>query len=152
MKEAKTLCSDVEFSAMDATRSEVEFLYDVLAVAVKAGANTVTLCDDAGVMLPEELHTFIQEAKDAVPSLNDVVVSVSCGDDLDMANANAFAAIANGATQVKSTVGGWNSPSLSSVVYVIAMKGDRLGVLGNVQNEQLQNTVKKLSWFPGHKK
>ena len=151
VKEAKTLCSDVEFSAMDATRSEVEFLYDVLAVAVKAGANTVTLCDDAGVMLPEELHTFIQEAKDAVPSLNDVVVSVSCGDDLDMANANAFAAIANGATQVKSTVGGWNSPSLSSVVYAIAMKGDRLGVLCNVKKEQLQNTVKQLSWLTGNK-
>ncbi len=152
VKTAASYCKDVEFSALDATRSEKEFLAQILEIAINEGATTINLCDSAGVMLPDEYAQFIDDMKERVPGLADVVVSAECADDLNMANANAFAAAVNGATQIKTTIGGWNSPSLASFVNAVSRKGDAFGIACDVRTVQLQKTLNQLSWLTGNKK
>ena len=96
------LCSDVEFVADDATRSDTAFLYEIIAAAIKAGAKTVTVCDTAGTMLPNEFTAFIRELYAGVPALNDVILGISCSDNLSMADSCAFGAIRYGAGEVKA--------------------------------------------------
>ena len=87
------LCPDVEFVADDATRSDRPFLYEILSAAIAAGVKTVTVCDTAGAMLPNEFTAFIRELYAAVPELKTVVLGVACSDQLSMADSCAFAAI-----------------------------------------------------------
>ena len=77
-----SLCQDVEFVADDATRSDTAFLYEAVKTAIAAGAKTVTVCDTAGAMLPNEFTAFIRELYAAVPELKDVCLGVSCSDNL----------------------------------------------------------------------
>lgn len=152
VKKAASLSNDVEFSAVDATRSEKEFLAQIIETAIECGAKTVNLCDSAGVMLPNEYIDFIEDMKKRVPALNDVVISAECADDLSMADANAFCAAVNGAEQIKTTIGGWNSPSLEAVVYAITRKGDDFGVGCRVKTVQMQKAIQQLAWLTGNKK
>ena len=87
----KVLCQNVEFVADDATRSDPAFLAQVLAAAVEAGANTVTVCDTAGTMMPLEFAGFIQNLYQAVPVLADVCLGVACSNALSMADACVIA-------------------------------------------------------------
>ena len=85
-----TLCGDVEFVADDATRSDPAFLYEIIAAAIEAGAKTVTVCDTAGAMLPNEFTAFIRELYAGVPALKDVTLGISCSDSLSMADSCAL--------------------------------------------------------------
>ena len=152
VKAAATYCKDVEFSAVDATRSEREFLAEIIKIAINEGATTINLPDSAGVMLPEEYAQFIADMKERVPELENADISAECADDLNMANANAFAAAANGATQIKTTIGGWNSPSLASFVNAVNRKGDSFGIACGVKTVQLQKMLNQLSWLTASKK
>ena len=96
------LCADVEFVADDATRSDPAFLYDVVAAAIEAGAKTVTVCDTAGAMLPDEFAAFITGIYENVPALQNVTLGVACSDGLSMADSCAIAAVRAGAREIKA--------------------------------------------------
>ena len=104
---AISLCpSDVEFSAMDATRSDVDYLAKVVETAIRAGATTINIPDTVGYTLPTEFAALIDQLYAKAPSLENVVLSVHCHNDLGLATANSLAAVERGATQIEVAVNG----------------------------------------------
>src|SRR4051812_19361039 len=96
---ARSLCDDVEFSPMDATRADVEFTAEVLRIAIEEGATTINVPDTVGYTMPDEYVAFLRRLYELVPRLADVVLSVHCHDDLGLAVANSYAGIQAGARQ-----------------------------------------------------
>ena len=121
---------EVEFSAEDATRSELEFLALVCSEAVRAGATTVNLPDTVGNALPEEHGAFIRRIQELCPELRSVTVSVHCHNDLGLAVANTLTGIAAGASQVECTVNGIGeragNAALEEIVMALRVRGDQL--------------------------
>ncbi|MAT44359.1 MAG: 2-isopropylmalate synthase [Anaerolineaceae bacterium] len=103
---ARSLCQDVEFSPEDAGRSEPEFLYKVLDVAIQAGATTLNIPDTVGYTTPQEFGALIAGIKQNVPNIDNVIISVHCHDDLGLATANTLAGIQAGARQAEVTMNG----------------------------------------------
>ena len=149
---AKSKCKDVEFSAQDATRSEMPFLCEAITAAIENGATTIDICDTAGIMFPEEFATFIEEIKKNVPALENVVISATCSDELNVANANVFAATKTGVSQIKASLIGNATPSLETVVHTFTMKGDAMGVECGVSQGELARALRQMSWLEGSKK
>ncbi|MFC2062051.1 2-isopropylmalate synthase [Elusimicrobiota bacterium] len=139
VKLAKSYCDDVEFSAEDATRTEIEFLKQAVKEAVKAGANTINIPDTVGYTMPSEYAVMIKEIKKIVP--DDVIISVHCHNDLGMASANSLVAVQNGAGQIECTVNGIGeragNASLEEIIMSIVTRKDiyRLGV--NIDTKQI---------------
>ncbi|HWP97980.1 MAG TPA: 2-isopropylmalate synthase [Syntrophomonadaceae bacterium] len=106
VKYAKQFCSNVEFSAEDASRSDPDFLAQVVERVINAGATTVNLPDTVGYAVPEEFGHFIKDIMNRVPNIDRAVVSVHCHDDLGLAVANSLAGVLNGARQVECAVNG----------------------------------------------
>ncbi len=103
---AASLCTDVEFSAEDATRSDPGFLGEVFAAAIEAGATTLNVPDTVGYATPSDYGDLIGGLRRSTPGAERVVWSVHCHDDLGMATANTLAGINAGARQVEVTVNG----------------------------------------------
>src|SRR5204863_9512556 len=103
---AKQYCDDVEFSAEDGSRSDIEFMAEVVKAAIEEGATTINIADTVGYTMPHEYAEIFRELYRLVPELKDVVVSVHCHDDLGMAVANSFAGLTAGARQVEGAVNG----------------------------------------------
>ena len=118
------LCADVEFVADDATRSDPVFLYEAARTAIEAGAKTVTVCDTAGAMLPNEFTAFIRELYANVPQLKEVTLGVSCSDNLSMADSCAIAAVRYGAGEIKAAAYRVDVVSLPNVAKVLSAKGE----------------------------
>lgn len=139
---------DVEFVANDATRSDESFLYDIVKEAVSAGANTVTICDAAGSMLPDEFAEFLERLINNVPELKNVTLSVSCSDKLSMANACTVEAVRKGAREVKVAVCSMNeTASLPAVVSVLSAKGSEFDAECAVQTVELNRVVRQIEWL-----
>ena len=150
---AKTLCTDVEFVADDATRSEVDFLYQAIAVAVEAGAGTVTLCDTAGTMLADEISTFIDDVYANVPGCEDINVAVQCSDETSMACACCVSAVKTGVREIKvSTISGNTTASLEPICQAVKLHGDELGVECAVKMTEYHRTVKQIEWIANSKR
>lgn len=139
-----SLCPDVEFAALDATRCEESFLVSAINAAVEAGAKTVTICDQSGTMLPDEFSNLLSKLYDDVPGLKSVVLSVECSNELDMANACVFAAVKAGALQIKTCTSGRNLPGLESLINAMRVKGDYLGVTTNVNSMTIKHISSQL--------
>ena len=103
---ARTYTDDIEFSAEDATRSDVDYLCDVLSTAVAAGARTINIPDTVGYTLPTEFSRLIETVRERVVAHRDITISVHCHNDLGLAVANTLAAVAAGARQVECTING----------------------------------------------
>jgi len=103
---ARSLCDDVEFSTEDGTRTEEDFLAEVIAVAIACGATTINVPDTLGYTTPTEMRALFERLIAGVPGARDVVFSAHCHDDLGMAVANSLAAIEGGARQVECTING----------------------------------------------
>lgn len=103
---AKSFMTDVEFSPMDAARSDPEFLYQVLEQAIAAGATTINVPDTVGYLTPSEFGAMIKGIKDHVPNIDQAIISVHGHNDLGLAVANFLEAIKNGATQLECTING----------------------------------------------
>src|SRR5271167_4390888 len=105
---ARSLCDDVEFSPEDATRSDRDFLVEMVRVAVEAGATTINMPDTVGYSTPEEYGRMFAEVRERIPAIDEkgVILSSHCHDDLGLAVANSLAAIENGARQVECTING----------------------------------------------
>jgi 2-isopropylmalate synthase len=106
VKYASKYCSDSEFSAEDASRTDPEFLYRVLEGVIKAGAKVVNIPDTVGYATPREFGLFIKGIKENVAGIDKVDISVHCHNDLGLAVANTLEAILNGATQAEVTING----------------------------------------------
>jgi 2-isopropylmalate synthase len=136
VKRARNATDDVEFSPMDATRADLEFLVDVVRTAVYAGATTVNIPDTVGYVLPDALRRLIETLFARVPELSEAVVSFHGQDDLGLATANALAAVAAGARQLELAVNGIGeragNTSFEEVVMAIEVHGASLGVFTDV--------------------
>ena len=143
----KAFCSDVEFVADDATRSDPAFLAQIIEAAVDSGANVITLCDTAGTMMPEEFAAFIKGLYEAVPALSKVSLGVSCSNELSMADACVIAAVCQGAAEVKAAAYPVNTASLANVSRIIAARGDSFGAACSVCTTQLNRIVSQITWM-----
>ena len=139
------LCGDVEFVADDATRSDPAFLYEVISAAIEAGAQTVTVCDTAGAMLPNEFTAFIRDLYAGVPTLKDVTLGISCSDSLSMADSCAFGAIRYGAGEVKAASYRLNMVSLPNVAKVLSAKGDFYNATCSVRTTEMKRIVSQIA-------
>ena len=146
--------ADVEFSAMDASRSDPEFLAQVLAVAVECGATTINVPDTVGYAMPIEFGDLIRELFRLAPSLRDVHVSVHCHNDLGLATANSLAAVRAGATQVECAVNGIGeragNASLEEVVMAIRTRGDSFDCETTVDTKEIARTSRLVSTLTGY--
>ncbi len=146
--------ADVEFSAMDASRSEPAFLAQVFAVAVECGATTINVPDTVGYALPLEFGDFIREQYRLCPSLRDVTVSVHCHNDLGLATANSLAAVRAGATQVECAVNGIGeragNASLEEVVMAIHTRGEYFDAETCVDTTEISRTSRLVSTLTGY--
>jgi len=141
----KSLCGDVEFVADDATRSDGEYLQKILAAAVDAGATTVTVCDTAGIMLPEEFGGFVKNLLDTVPQLQGVCLGVSCCNNLSLADACAVAAAKEGAGELKAAAYSAGSASLSNIAQILAARGEAVGAACNIRTAQLSRVTQQIA-------
>jgi len=103
---ARSLCDDVEFSPMDAGRSDPQFLYQVVKVAIECGATTLNIPDTVGYTTPEEYQAMIDGIRRNVPGADGVIISTHCHDDLGLAVANSLAGVRAGARQIECTING----------------------------------------------
>ncbi len=146
--------ADVEFSAMDASRSDPEFLAQVLDLAVQCGATTINVPDTVGYALPLEFGDFIRELYRLAPSLRDVHVSVHCHDDLGLATANSLAAVRAGATQVECAVNGIGeragNASLEEVVMALRTRGAYFECETGVETTEIARTSRLVSTLTGY--
>ena len=142
---AKT--SDVEFIADDATRSDSTFLYKAIQTAIAAGAKTITVCDATGSILPDELGAFIDALYENVTELKDVVLGVSCSNELAMADACAIAAVQHGVREIKAAAYQINQISLPHVSRLLGAKGDSCGVTCSVRTVEMNRIIKQIEWM-----
>lgn len=145
IKKCAEYTDDIEFIADDATRTDGEYLCGLIEKAIEAGAKTITVCDDAGTLLPEEFVQFIDDLYKGVPSLKDVVLGVSCGNDLYMADACAVAAIMAGASEIKTTAYPINVASLEKVAKIVSSKMDACNVKTTVRTTELKRAVSQIA-------
>lgn len=140
-------CENVEFSAVDATRSERPFLYQVIAAAIDAGANRITLCDNAGTMLPEEFAQFIDDVCANVPSIASTELYVQVSDEMHMAMACAASAIEHGAMGVKCTAAPLGFPTLEEMAHFARVKGSDMGIAIGLRTTELTHALKQMDWM-----
>ena len=141
------VCSDVEFVADDATRSDPAFLCDVISAAITAGAKTVTVCDTAGAMLPDEFAAFITGIYENVPALKEITLGVACSDALSMADSCAIAAVRAGARELKAAAYRLDAVSLPNVAKVLSAKGDAFGVTCAIRTTQMKRITDQITWM-----
>ena len=128
---AKSLCGKVEFSAEDASRTELEYLCQVVEAAIGAGADVINIPDTVGYAIPSEFGERIRALCERVPNIDKAILSVHCHNDLGLAVANSLAAILNGARQVECTINGIGeragNTSLEEIVMALRTRKDYFG-------------------------
>ena len=144
VKAARYLSEFVEFTAEDATRAEREFLHQAIAAAIAAGANKITVCDTAGVMLPDEFGAFVKDIMANVPALKDIELYVQISDSLGMALACAAAAVREGAAGVKCMAVADGYPTMEALAHFVQVKGADLDISTNVRVTELHRVVGQL--------
>ncbi len=149
-----SLCSDVEFIAEDATRSEQAYLTLALKTAIDSGATTVTLCDTAGAMLPTELEAFIDLQYEMLPELKGVTLGICVSNTISLADACSVAAVVKGAEQISAAAYPINLASLANLARIFAAKADSLGALCNVSVTGLSRIIEQVDrmCIPGKSK
>ena len=150
---ARRYVRDVEFSAEDATRSDVHFLCDVLKVVMDEGATVLNIPDTVGYTTPAEYAQLIRTIRDRVVGDRQVTISVHCHNDLGLAVANTLAALDAGAQQAECTINGIGeragNASLEEIVMACAVRSDRLPFTTRIRTEQLYPTSQLLSEIIG---
>jgi 2-isopropylmalate synthase len=147
---ARSLVDDVEFSPEDATRSDRDFLVEMVRVAVQAGATTINMPDTVGYSTPEEYGRMFAEVRERVPAIDaeGIVLSSHCHDDLGLAVANSLAAITAGARQVECTINGIGeragNAALEEIAAALYVRGDRFGISTGIKLENLYATSQVL--------
>ncbi len=147
---ARSLVDDVEFSPEDATRSDRDFLVEMVRIAIEAGATTINMPDTVGYTTPEEYGRMFREVRERIPAVDaqGIVLSSHCHDDLGLAVANSLAAIEAGARQVECTVNGIGeragNASLEEIAAALYVRADHYGVTTRIRLDQLYPTSQEL--------
>jgi len=153
VKHARSYVDDVEFSPMDATRTDVSYLHEVVEAVIEAGANTVNIPDTVGYATPEEFGALIRGIRDKVRNIDKAVISVHCHNDLGLAVANVLAAIRNGAEQVECTVNGIGERagncSMEEVVMALRTRKDFFGADTRIITEEIMRTSRLVTKITG---
>jgi 2-isopropylmalate synthase len=149
---AKSYTEDVEFSAQDATRTELDFLLECFRLAVECGATTVNVPDTVGYATPTEFGELVRIVRDQTP--DEVVVSTHCHNDLGLAVANALAGIENGARQVEVAVNGIGERagncSLEEIAMIVRTRGEALGVRHGLNLNEIIRTSRLVAMTTGY--
>ncbi len=150
---AKKYLDNVEFSPMDATRTDRKFLYQLLRAVIDAGATTVNIPDTVGYTMPKEFGSLIQGIKRNVDNIDKAVISVHCHNDLGLAVANSLAAIDSGARQIECTVNGIGeragNASMEEIVMAIKTRHDLMKYTTEINTERIYKTSRLVSDFTG---
>ena len=153
VKHARAYCGDVEFSPEDASRSDFDYMCDVLEAVIDAGAGTINIPDTVGYAIPEEWAQRIARIRERVRNSAKAVISVHCHNDLGQAVANSVAAIRVGARQVECAVNGIGeragNASLEEIVMALHTRKDFFGVETGVRTEEIFKTSRLLSHITG---
>lgn len=150
---AKKYCNDVEFSPMDASRTEPEYIYQILEGVIKAGATTVNIPDTVGYAIPGEFGNLIEGIFNNVPNIDKATISVHCHNDLGLAVANSLEAIKRGARQVECTINGIGeragNASLEEIVMAIMTRKDFFHLTTNINTAQIYPASRLVSELTG---
>ena len=153
VEQAKKYCDDVEFSPMDASRTDMNFLYQLIEATVKAGATTINIPDTVGYTMPWEFKQRIEDIINNVPGMNDVITSVHCHNDLGLSVANSLAAITAGARQIEGCINGLGeragNAALEEVIMAINTREDLLNVSTDINTKQIYKTSRLVSDITG---
>jgi 2-isopropylmalate synthase len=152
VKLAVSHTDDVEFSAQDATRTELDFLLECFRVAVDAGATTINVPDTVGYAMPHEFGELVRTVREATP--DHIVISTHCHNDLGLAVANSLAGIVNGARQVEVAVNGIGERagncSLEEVAMTVRTRREALGVSHDLNLREITRTSRLVSMTTGY--
>ena len=150
---ARNLCEDVQWSPMDATRTEDDFLCSVVEVAIKSGATTINIPDTVGYTAPGESAKIINMLKNRVPDIEQVTIATHCHNDLGMATANALSAVEAGARQVECTINGLGeragNTALEEVVMAIKVRNDIYPFYSKIDTKKLMTASRLVSTVSG---
>ncbi len=151
---AKAYCDDVEFSPMDASRSDFEFTAEVLQIALDAGATTINVPDTVGYATPEEYAAMWRTFYEMVPDLHKVVTSVHCHDDLGLAVANSYSGVIAGCRQVECAVNGLGERagncSLEEIAMLFKVREDVHGFTTGINTREIARTSRLVSRLTGY--
>ena len=150
---ARNLCDNVQWSPMDATRTEWDYLARVVEIAIKAGATTINIPDTVGYTAPRESADLIKRLIAEVPGADDVVFATHCHNDLGMATANALAAVEGGARQIECTINGLGeragNTALEEVVMAMRVRGDIMPFETGVDATKLMHISRRVATVSG---
>ncbi len=150
---AKKHLDYVEFSAEDASRSDVDYLVEVFTAVIAAGAKVINVPDTTGYILPEEYGALFKTLRERVPGADQVIWSAHCHDDLGMAVANSLAAVQNGVRQIECTINGIGeragNTAMEEVVMAIKTRAERFGVDTNIVASEIYGTSRLVSQITG---
>jgi 2-isopropylmalate synthase len=153
VERARTYVQDVEFSPEDASRTEPDFLAEVVQAVIDAGATTVNIPDTVGYALPTKFGDLIKYLFDHVNGIERAIISVHCHNDLGLAVANSLAAVEAGARQVECTINGLGeragNASLEELVMAIKTRSDFYSVFTGIRTEEIVRTSKLVSHLTG---
>ena len=153
VERAKSYCDNVEFSPMDASRTDMDYLYKLVEAAINAGATTINIPDTVGYAMPWEFRERIENIKRNVPNIDKAVLSVHCHNDLGQAVGNSLAAVSTGARQVEGCINGLGeragNAALEEVIMAIETRKDLYGVSTNINTRQIYRTSRLVSDITG---
>ena len=145
VEKAVSLCSDVEFVALDATRAENDVLISAIKTAISAGAKTITICDNEASMLPDAFISFIEETKKAIPELESVDLGVLCEDTNGCAAASSMLAVTHGIKEVKCASFSSNIASIVTISNIIRNSGDKLDICCSLKYSEFLRIINQVA-------
>ena len=150
---ARNLCDNVQWSPMDATRTEFDYLCRVIEIAIRAGATTINIPDTVGYTAPRESADLIRRLIEAVPGAKDVTFATHCHNDLGMATANALAAVEAGARQIECTINGLGeragNTALEEVVMALRVRNDIMPYATRIDTTKIMNISRRVAAVSG---
>jgi len=150
LRQARSLCADIEFSPEDATRTERDFLFRMVEAAIKEGAATINIPDTVGYSYPQEIYSIIADIRNNVPNINKAVLAIHCHNDLGLATANSLSAVLAGAREVHCTINGIGeragNASLEEVVMAVKTRRDVFGQIETgINTKEIYRTSRLVS-------
>ncbi|MAF85683.1 MAG: 2-isopropylmalate synthase [Dehalococcoidales bacterium] len=150
---AKQYTDDVEFSPMDASRTEPKYIFQILEAVIDAGATTLNIPDTVGYAIHDEFGRLIEGIFQNVPNINQAVVSVHCHNDLGLAVANSLESVRQGARQIECTINGIGeragNASLEEIVMAVKTRRDFFNLTTNINTAQIYKTSRLVSELTG---
>jgi len=150
IRRARKFCSDIEFSPEDATRTEKDFLFRMVEMAINEGAGTINIPDTVGYSYPQEIYSLITDITNNVPNINKAVIAIHCHNDLGLATANSLSAVLAGVRQVHCTINGIGeragNASLEEIVMAMRTRKDVFGnFYTNINTREIYRTSRLVS-------